>query len=356
MAGGDHGGLRVVFIRVRARRGCTGGQPRGASGTGSSAACGVGTSIGRVGVIGIGLGDQRQLVFGKALQIRRHLLRVVITIRRRLRHSGQSDGVQAQSLALRQVHARNLGRRLRVLLHVLEGNGQRGLAVEGSLARGQLVEHATGGVNIRTCVGGLAACLLGGEVLGGADDGGGLRHGRGAIAQRACDAEVHDLHRAGVGDHHVRGLDVAVNDARLVREVQRRADLGHDRRGIVQAHLPGVLDDVAQGFAVHALHDDVRHRTVLVRGLTRVVNGDDGGVVQLRGILSLAAEALQEGGVARQIGAHHLYRHIAAQQFIGSGVHVGHATSADLGTEAVSSAQGCAVSVHAFCSFVCFCS
>ena len=129
--------------------------------------------------------------------------------------------------------------------------------------------------------------------------------------------------------------------------------MGHDRRGIVQAHLAGVLDDVAQRFAVDALHDDVRHRTVLFRGLTRVVDGDDGGVVQLRSILRFAAEALQKGGVSRQVGAHHLHCNVAAEQFIGSGVHVRHATGADLGTEAVSTAQGCTDSVHAFCSFVC---
>ena len=68
---------------------------------------------------------------------------------------------------------------------------------------------------------GLALGLLGREVRGGAEDGGGLGDRRGRVRHRAGDAEVHHLDLAGVGDHDVAGLDVAVDDAGAVRVLER---------------------------------------------------------------------------------------------------------------------------------------
>ena len=329
-------------MRTGSRSSSPGGTCRYAGGArsqrSSTGACLVGTRCFRIGVIGISLRNQGQLVLRKALKIRRHFLRIVITIGRRFSHRGQGDGIQAQRLALRKVHAGHLGRGLRVLLHVLEGNGQRRFAVEGRLAGRQFVEDTAGGVDIRTGVGGLSARLLWREVLGSANDGGGLRHRRRAIAQRAGDTEVHDLHRAGIRDHHVRRLDIAVNNARFVGKVQGIAYLRHHRGGVVKAHLAGVLDDVAQRLSVYALHHDVRHGAFLVGSLASVVHSDDRRVVQLRCVLRLAAETLQEGLVARQVGAHHLHSDIATQQLIGSSVDVGHTAGADGGAKAVSAA------------------
>ena len=82
---------------------------------------------------------------------------------------------------------------------------------------------------------------------------------------------------------------------------------------------------------MHAFHDDVGHGTIVGRSLAGIVHSHDVGLVELRCVLGLAAETFQEGGIARQIRAHHLHRDIAGEEFISCGVHVGHTAGADFG-------------------------
>ena len=60
--------------------------------------------------------------------------------------------------------------------------------------------------------------LLGREVLRGADDRPGLRH---LARAGACDAEIRHLEAAVGGDDDVVRLDVAVDDAGAVGELER---------------------------------------------------------------------------------------------------------------------------------------
>ena len=48
-------------------------------------------------------------------------------------------------------------------------------------------------------------------------------------ALHAGNAEVHDLHQAGVGGHHVRRLDIAVNNTHAVRVGKPVCGLADDR-------------------------------------------------------------------------------------------------------------------------------
>ena len=117
------------------------------------------------------------------------------------------------------------------LTDVLVGDRDRALADERRPPGEQLEEHAAGGVQVGARVDRLALRLLGREVLGRADDGLGLGHRRVGVGHRAGDAEVHHLDRAVVGDHDVRGLDVAVDDAVAVAVAERVEDaLGDPQR------------------------------------------------------------------------------------------------------------------------------
>ena len=154
----------------------------------------------------------------------------------------------------------------------------------------------------------------------------------GVVRYRPRDAEVHDLDRAGAGDHDVRRLDVAVHDPVAVAEVQGAAHLGDDLHGAPRRQPSLGLEDVAQRPALDVLHHDVRHLGVAVRAtvvLAGVVDRHDRRVVQAGRGLRLATEPVQERRVAREVGAQHLDRDIAAETHVAPAMHLGHAAVAD---------------------------
>jgi len=53
----------------------------------------------------------------------------------------------------------------------------------------------------------------------------------GLVAQNPGQAEIRDLHPALLVQQHVLGLDVAVDDAFVVRKLERLADLRNDLEG-----------------------------------------------------------------------------------------------------------------------------
>ena len=126
--------------------------------------------------------------------------------------------------------------RQRRLAYVLVGHADWRVAHERRPPDEQLVEQAAGRVEVAAGVDGLAARLLGRQVLRGADHGGGLGHRRAGVGHRPGDAEVHHLDPAGRGEHHVGRLDVAVHDAGLVAVARARPGRpgsapGHARAG-----------------------------------------------------------------------------------------------------------------------------
>ena len=130
-------------------------------------------------------------------------------------------------------------------------------------------------------------------------------------AEQLRESEVRDLHAAAPVDEDVLRLDVAVDDALVVRVLQRVAHLAHDAERLLRLdlarahHLPQVR-------AVDVLH----HEVVQAACDARVVDVDDRRVVEARQRAPLAREALREGRVARRIGWQHLDRHRALQPLL----------------------------------------
>ena len=103
----------------------------------------------------------------------------------------------------------------------------------------------------------VSLCLLGRHVLGGADDPSG--HGQAVAGENLGDAEIGQLDEPLGGDQQVGGLQIAMNDAGVVRRLERLADLDGDFDRL----LPG-----NSLFAAHQRHQrftgDVFHRVVVV--------------------------------------------------------------------------------------------
>src|SRR6185312_8786035 len=88
------------------------------------------------------------------------------------------------------------------------------------------------------------------------------------------------------------------------------------------------------------------------RRITKKKSRDDGGVVQPRRGLGLAAEAGQERRVAGEVGAQHLDRHGASEPGVMAGMDLGHSAAADQPTDLVSPAQQTRCGVH-YLPFLC---
>jgi hypothetical protein len=194
--------------------------------------------------------------------------------------------------------------------------GPPGRVVERAHAGEQLVEHHAQRVHVgaRVDVGGGARELLGAHVGGRAHRRAGDRGRRrvGPRRHRLGDPEVDDLAvrlPVDLGHEHVRRLEVAVDDALLVRVLHRAAHLAEERHALAHRERPrvGVLGD---GRARHALHHEVRQPGV---GHARVVHARDVRVLHEGQRLALGRETRHHlvGGRGR---AQHLERHVAAHR------------------------------------------
>src|SRR5262249_192565 len=125
------------------------------------------------------------------------------------------------------------------------------------------------------------------------------------------ETEVAQIRALAVGlrrHQDVPGLDVAVDEAGAMRRVERSGDLRHDcdtALGIESSFAPQYLTQVRP---VHVRHGEVEHSFVLTGGERR----RDVRMVELRGDLRLAQEALTEAAVARELGREDLQRDSSA--------------------------------------------
>ena len=199
-----------------------------------------------------------------------------------------------------------LGQPRRRLVQVREHDRQLALALERPLAREALEEHAAERVDVGAAVDLLAADLLGRDVVDRADEA--------AVAGEAADrrdvpreAEVADVRVLAVGPSATRMLpgftsrwtSPAACAASSASPAWRT--IAHGALGL---EPPFAAQQLAQVDAVDVRHREVEHAAVLARG----ERPHDVRVVERRGELRLAQEALPEPLVVRELGREQLQR------------------------------------------------
>jgi len=156
-------------------------------------------------------------------------------------------------------------KRSRLLRPVFLSQFERVLADERRSTRQQLVQHAAE----RVQVGGLRhRCieeLLRGHVPSGADRDSGARHPRGlGVVDDPAHAEIEDLDLPAGKQHHIRGLEVAVDDPGAVRGRQTVRDLCAESGHPGHRKLSVLTGQHAQRVTLEKLHGDERQAVALI--------------------------------------------------------------------------------------------
>jgi hypothetical protein len=179
-----------------------------------------------------------------------------------------------------------------------------GVAVEGFPAGEHFVDDDPQRPDVRSVIDRAAGGLLGRHVAHGAvpDEGVGIE---GVFLSQFGQPEIEDSHVAELGDEDVRGLDVPMHDAVIVRACETGRDLKGDADHLVNRH--GAAPDACeQGLPLVERHHD---EEAPLFGLTDIVHGADVLMVEGRGGAGLLNESALARRVCCQIRHHHLDRH-----------------------------------------------
>ena len=237
---------------------------------------------------------------------------------------------------------------------------RRGVAVQntgehvGAAGRGKgrvpsphLIERYAQRPHVGACIYVLTARLFGGHIGDRTDDGSGVRahHDLSRVRRcrlgtggcELCESEIQHLHEPVRPEHHVLGLDVAVNDASGVCGGQRGGHLDSDVERLTHRQ-PGRAEPSSEGLALHVLHRDV---VLVLVGLTERVDRADVGVIQRGRAPRFLLEPQQTGGIPGQIGGEELEGHLAAKAQLRGEPDLAHASRSDEGDDFVR-AEPCA--------------
>ncbi len=171
----------------------------------------------------------------------------------------------------------------------LARRGRRCGSRERKPARHHLVHGECQGVDIRAGVGGEPLDYLRREIRDRTKNRTGSLRGKRA-GDGVCHAEVGYLGHPVLIDQDVLGLYIAVDDALLVRVLERARDLAPVADGFGLAKAPLRLDKLAHGEAVHVLHD----KEVVAFMLPGIVNRDDVGMLEPGDHAGLTLDAVDQ--------------------------------------------------------------
>ena len=152
--------------------------------------------------------------------------------------------------------------------------------------------------------------------------GGGSRRIRERKIEAASQAEVEDLDLAVIGQEHVLGLEIAMDDALVVRRAKAASDLNRHLNGLAHPHA-GSGHRVAERPPRQQLH----HHEYAAVLHARIEDGDDIRMRQRRNGFCFARE--QRDALVRVEPGEHLDGHQAIEPGVCGAIHLAHASGAD---------------------------
>jgi len=200
-------------------------------------------------------------------------------------------------------------------------------AADGQLAREHLIEDHAQRIDVRALVHILRMLqLFGRHVVGRAHGVAAGSEGKlfPGLAHQLGDAEVRDLHPAARVEQDILRLDVAVQDAFVMGELERLTNLRHQHHGLLRGE-PARLHRLAQVHAVNELHQQKEEPA----RLAEVIDRDDIRVVEPGQNPGLAVEAFGECGIGGQRLRQELERNQAVEPRLAGLEDDAHAALAD---------------------------
>ena len=165
----------------------------------------------------------------------------------------------------------------------------------------------------------------------------GLHSGCGTVRRsgirHACELgqpEVEHFHASFARHHHVRRLQVAMDDAAFVCGDE---GVGHGDRQLEKAceRKPTRRDEFCETLSLDQLHGEEANTVLVLDGVER----HDVGMIEPRHGARLPLEAGEAVGVRGYFGGQHLERHLAPQSQVLGAIHLAHPAGADLGDDLV---------------------
>ncbi len=227
---------------------------------------------------------------------------------------------------------------------MLEHSGQRvrrRLAVKGRLAGEHFEDDATECPDVGARVDRLAARLLWRHVGRRAEDDSRLSHRGGrdrrgvvglgleawGLVERFGETKVQHLHRAVLTQLDVRGLEIAMDDALLVRRFERFGDLSCDPQRFVNGNRSS-SDPFGEVLPLDDLHHQRQRGDAACRRLLEPVDLGDARMIEGRQHFGFALESGQPVAIAGHLRRQHLQRDVALQARVSGSVDLTHTPGA----------------------------
>ena len=264
----------------------------------------------------------------EALQLAEHLRSGGVAVGRLLLHRLHGDLLETDRDAGVDLTG-TLGGGLK--LHERDRDGA--VAVKGQSAREHLIEHDADGIDVGLAVGDVSSRLLGRDVVNRADRL--VGHGARRLVGKARDAEVGHLDGAVLQQHDVLRLDVAVNDAALMRVLQRLEDLGGEVQHVLPLDDTLTVDILLESDAVDIFHDDILDHIAEAD----IIDLDDVRMRKHRDRLGFVLEAADEFLIVEVLVLEDFDSDLAVVDGVVAAVDICHAADADQLVNFIASVQ-----------------